>query len=455
MVLLSRKALSELQKVIIAVSLIAVIGGVGYGLGWFNRPPKAGFSFRTPTRTLKYIAPTDRDLIIFTNESTDPETPLEKLICNWYVRFNGTGDWKRLNSSTHHWGRLLVSNEKGHEIKLVVSDGMKEDSTTVILSVDPARLPRYSERRLRIPIKGICYNAGVGAFGREFRPPDDLEIQEDLTVIREELNCDGIRIFGDNEEKMLQCGELAFHSGFKIVMLNPLYVELPVNESAKRIIDFAKRVQAKSESINRPFVFVIGNEESIDTKGIFESPTREERKKEIQQRWTQAEYQNRLNNFLGLVLGEVKKVFKGKVTYASGTWEDVDWINLPFDVAGMNHYFNGDTNWYFRRLYYLQKSGKPIFATEFGCASYEGALQYGGGAYAQREGKTYSQQAQSNGIEQTLGLLNGRVDACFLWKFKIYKEDDRGSYGILRYNGRDKCFTRKLGFYAYQSFVVA
>ena len=40
----------------------------------------------------------------------------------------GTGDWKSLNNSKDHWGRLPVSNEKGHEIKLVVLDGMKEDS---------------------------------------------------------------------------------------------------------------------------------------------------------------------------------------------------------------------------------------------------------------------------------------------------------------------------------------
>ena len=121
---------------LILIGLFLLDGGAVYVKQLINRPPKTAFTYRTPTRTLKYIAPTDRDLILFLNNSTDPDG--DPLTSKWYVRYNGTGDWKLLTSSRDHWGKLPVSNEKGHEIKLVVSDGMKENSTTIVLPVDPS-----------------------------------------------------------------------------------------------------------------------------------------------------------------------------------------------------------------------------------------------------------------------------------------------------------------------------
>jgi len=138
-----------LIAVLLIVGIFFVDGGAVYVKQLLNRPPKAAFTYRTPTRTLKYIAPTDSDMIMFLNNSTDPDG--DELTCKWYVRFNGTGDWKILNSSRDHWGRLPVSNEKGHEIRLIVSDGMKESSSSVVLPVDIAS--HYDMRASGVPIK--------------------------------------------------------------------------------------------------------------------------------------------------------------------------------------------------------------------------------------------------------------------------------------------------------------
>lgn len=117
--------------IFIVVGIFLLDGGSTYIKQLTNHPPKAAFTYRTPTRTLKYVAPTDRDPIMFLNNSTDPDG--DPLTSTWQIRFNGTGDWKILNNSRDHRGRLPASNEKGHEIKLAVSDGARDDSVSALV----------------------------------------------------------------------------------------------------------------------------------------------------------------------------------------------------------------------------------------------------------------------------------------------------------------------------------
>jgi len=43
-----------------------------------------------------------------------------------------------------------------------------------------------------------------------------------------------------------------------------------------------------------------------------------------------------MNVFLDTTIKSIRSVFNGKITYASGTWEKVDW-NI-FDIISINHY---------------------------------------------------------------------------------------------------------------------
>jgi len=56
-----------LVVVLLVVGIFFVDGGSAYIKQLINRSPKAAFMYRTPTRTLKYIAPTDRDMILLLN----------------------------------------------------------------------------------------------------------------------------------------------------------------------------------------------------------------------------------------------------------------------------------------------------------------------------------------------------------------------------------------------------
>ncbi|SNT52885.1 hypothetical protein [Actinacidiphila glaucinigra] len=83
----------------------------------------------------------------------------------------------------------------------------------------------------------------------------------------------------------------------------------------------------------------------------------------------------RLNSLLADIAETVCSRFQGKITYASGTWERVDWAT--FDIVSADAY--GDASDAFRQgLREYLRHGKPLAATEFGCCTYRGAAERGG-----------------------------------------------------------------------------
>jgi len=113
---------------------------------------------------------------------------------------------------------------------------------------------------------------------------------------------------------------------------------------------------------------------------------------------------------------------------------------------------------------------KPLFVAETGSATYEGCGEWGGDAYAHYTNQTYSQEEQAELIRKSMELImKSDADAVFLNGFLDKKTLDHQSYGIVKFERRTPdqasfsimrheratLFRRKLGFYAYQSFVVA
>jgi hypothetical protein len=65
------------------------------------------------------------------------------------------------------------------------------------------------------------------------------------------------------------------------------------------------------------------------------------------------------------------------LTYASGTWEPVDWSR--FDIVSVDAYRDARNARSFRAdLRKRLTHGKPVVATEFGCCAYAGAADRGG-----------------------------------------------------------------------------
>jgi len=444
---LNRKALT-----IAFVVLIAVAGYGAYVLGYFNRPPKAAFSFRTPTRTLKYIAPTDRDLITFTNESSDPETPLEKLISTWYVRYNGTGAWKLLNSSTNHWGRLPVSNEKGHEIRLVVSDGVKEDSKTVAFAVDPSCLPEYPQATLHVQLKGMILNIGQPKWGDPVK--DNLFIDECTRVIREDLGCNAIRIEGSYEDKILYAAQRAIGLGFQQIILNPRHIDASWEETVKNIRAFAMEAE-KLRLRSNAIVLQVGTELFVDSTAISKGKTYVERCASISKtmkddpRWNE-----KLTDFINELIGASSEFFHGTITYDAAWWEDIKWNRIRTNVICSNEYDEIVRSESVRDAFLrLKAHGRPVIAGEFGCVTFTGARKYGG--YGWSYSGPYDEKEQAESIEHYLRIFNEvGIDGCYLFCVYEPKPDPATEFSVFRIDAGN-ILRRKLGFYAYQNFVLS
>src|SRR5258708_1753382 len=92
-------------------------------------------------------------------------------------------------------------------------------------------------------------------------------------------------------------------------------------------------------------------------------------------------FHKRLNSFLAKAAVMVREHFHGQLTYASGSWENVDWD--VFDIVGIDYYrekFNKKT--YREKLRTYFKHGKPVVVLEFGCCTYKGAEDKGGYGWA-------------------------------------------------------------------------
>jgi len=462
--LVNRRALSTLHKIIVAAVFVAVISGVAYSLGLFNRPPKAAFIYRTPTRTLKYIAPTDRDLIIFTNESTDPETPLEKISSKWYIRYNGTGEWKLLNSSTHHWGRLPVGNEKGHEIKLVVSDGMKEDSTTAVLPVDRAAL--YPPKKIEMKFKGVNYIIGHRFEDKLYPPTSELEMEESFEVIRNDLGCNAIKFVGDYEEVLVKAAEIAIQKRFEMIIISPRYwhktakEDYTIDEHVEKVVLFSQQAQKLKEK-SGAIVLCIGEELQFGIQGITNSSTYDQRVAEFDAMDSKQKsdiIRSKLKRYLEIMIKEVRKSFQGRITYATNTGSAAygfNYAELDLDIVGPMLYWYNDDKWLDRRVAQFKVPGRPYVSTEFGCHCWKGAMNVSGYAWQQYKDQEYSQEEQAVCILRTMAVyLSNRVDGAFVYVWMKRQPNDARSYGIVRFYGDGKFLTRKLGFYAYQSFIL-
>jgi len=422
----------------------------------YNLAPYAAFTFRTSTRTLKYIAPTDQDLILLLNNSTDLNTPAEALESEWYIRYNGTGDWQFLNASRDYRTRLPPGE---HEIELVVSN--RATSAFVIQSIVVERSDTsttFPAKNLSIPIKGINV--------RLDKRPSEQEIEEYLSIIQRELGCNGVKLVGGHEDVLLLAAKIAIRLGFQEVILNPRYEwTTPYNDSAhiedhiRRIGPFASKANALLNN-NTSVILCIGDELTFSVRGITNSSTYELREQEAERiGWKNLAPKE--NAYLKRIITEVRKNFGGKITYASpqAMFQYLDWRILDLDIIGPHLYYA--TEWYSQTdilniISGLKRYGKPVYITEFGCAKYVDAGKWGGGAYDRYTDQPYSETEQARNIDLTLQLYErAHVPAVYLWVWMEYGtsiEWEARTYGVI--NHLHEPYTRTLGFYLYKSFEL-
>jgi hypothetical protein len=246
---------------------------------------------------------------------------------------------------------------------------------------------------------------------------------------------------------MIKAAKISMRQGFKAILLSPYYrrtgpqrQNATINDHISKITEFSKKVEDIRNGSDA-IVLAVGNE--------------------FTNIYPEVKIEN-LNPLLQRMIEVIRQNYKGRITYCSagGIAEKlgVDWRNLKIDIVAPHLYLSRewlDENRFVGDIMKLKAMGKPIYASEFGCASYEGGSKYGGAADQYYKGQRENQEEQAQHVKDTVACFQrAGIDGMFLAFLLERHEIEAMNMGILTY-GKLGLSRRKLGFYAYQSFVVA
>ena len=312
--------------------------------------------------------------------------------------------------------------------------------------------------------RGINYDTGFFPGGRNSRTAFDPEVvRREMRVIADELHCNAVRISGGDPGRLSTAAEAAAAAGLE-VWFAPFPCELTLDEMLELFADCARRAEV-IRSGGAEVVFVTGCEVSLFSRGLIPGDTVYDRMTALASGdpavyASMADVPARMSAFLADAAATVREHFGGRVTYASGPWEDVDWS--PFDIVGVDAYRDARNAGTYRdeiRNHFAH--GKPVAATEFGCCAYKGAADRGalGWTIVDRKGEpprldgeyVRDEQEQVRYLREVLAILDEEgVDSAFWFTFAGYEmphdpEDpaydlDMASYGVVKIlpaSGRD------------------
>jgi hypothetical protein len=467
-------------------------------------PTKAIYSTKLPASAIgtehnirlevRVTAQKDRPVDLL-NRSYDPDTGLPSLLQIVLGLRNGLAyEWfvdGQKKSTDRDYSLTLAPGD--HKVGLNVSDGRKEDSREEVLtvpaipdslpvsmektvSVDPADLPEYPKKQLKIPIKGICMNIGTSYDVLHHGPnPDfpavgDDELAESLYFIRKELGCNAVRFTGSENDRMISAVRIAKGLNFKTIMASPQYINADIDTMIQLLSPLVDELEALRDA---SLVLNVANELYGTAYGIIEGKTSADRDLEMNKRWneitTSEKYLGRLNRALESILKAVRPRFGGKLTYSKHLAETVRWRELGFDIVSANDYYNTrfvTEEGYIERINSYTQLGLPAFLTEFGYDTYDSCMNFNGDSYWYVTGgwKTtgdkqpaYSQEAQAHAMDVNIQLLNRtRLDAIYLWNLieKNPDEQDIVSNGVIKFSRQPPPWKRKISSYAFGAWVT-
>ena len=308
-------------------------------------------------------------------------------------------------------------------------------------------------------LRGINYDVGTYYRKGELSRPefDEAVIKKELGIIRNELHCDAVKITGYDVSRLSKAAEFALQQGLQ-VWLTPSHIDATPEEASQHLLECAIAAE-NLRLIYGNIIFVTGFEYSIFLKGFMKGDTIYYRLGKmfspiglvLNLLGLRGGVYRKLNAYLKDTTRQVRTYFKGEVTYASGTWEKINWE--LFDFIGIDHYraaYNRSV--YDKQLEAYYKFNKPIVVMEFGCCAYKGAEDKGPMGWAVtevlgekrmvKEGIKRDESVQANYLTETLDILKQEnVHAAYVFSFinPKYKHAlntrfdlDLASYGIVK-----------------------
>ena len=327
--------------------------------------------------------------------------------------------------------------------------------------------------------RGINYDTGTKTItGNNTRIAFSLDAAEkEIDIIKNELHCNAIRICGCDLERVVDAAKIALRVGLTVWFSPSIQYE-----NKETTLDFVIKSSIAAEKlrvISPNIIFVTGTEFTLFSNGFVKGDSVHKRLKNMfgplsilkNALRLPRSYNNKLNRFLSLAADKIKEHFHGQITYASGTWEKVNWDK--FDIIGVDLYraaYN-KVNYEDHLQSYL-RLGKRLSIMEFGCCAYKGAEDAGPMGWAIVDWKknkpevkgdhTRDEGVQEKYIVDLLSIFqNEEVFAAFAFTFitgnYIHDEDpkydlDMGSFGIVKALSSDKTGYKNLHWIPKRAF---
>ncbi|MFB6576006.1 abortive infection protein [Streptomyces sp. NPDC056402] len=282
---------------------------------------------------------------------------------------------------------------------------------------DDAAATASSRTPASLTYKGVNFDTDREVWRTEY-------VRQEIAAVKEQLHGNAVLLLGHRLDRLAEAASIAAAHGL-FVWFEPRQFD----QDAEQTLAFLGSVARAAESLRTRYPCVglsVGTELTIFMSGLVPGKDYAERGQALG-RPESAGYQERLHAFLGRAVGTVRPLFHGPVTYSSGDWEQVDWHG--FDVVGANLYRNGDnTTSYTRALRDLQRHGKPVVITEFGCCTFTGAGERGGSGFTAvdwerepplvKDGYVRDEREQAAEVGALLDLYAAeRVDGAFVYNF--------------------------------------
>ncbi|WP_052845255.1 hypothetical protein [Streptomyces sp. NRRL S-31] len=227
----------------------------------------------------------------------------------------------------------------------------------------------------------MTYDTGFVVHGRISREHfDPAVVRRELAIIRDDLHCNAVQIIGGDPDRLESAAGAAAELGLE-VWFSPYPLELEPERILALFRDCAERAERLRQR-GAVVVFVAGVELSVMNRGFLPGESPEERVEELMgrpERRAEAmrELGVRVNAFLGDAAATVRERFRGRLTYASIQFEQVDWT--PFDMMTFELIRSAEVADRFRdAVRTLAEGPKPLAVTGFGTAAYRGAGDRGG-----------------------------------------------------------------------------
>lgn len=241
---------------------------------------------------------------------------------------------------------------------------------------------------------GVNYDTGLEVEGRTTRSAFDQETaRRELRIIADELHAKAVRLSGSHLDRLAVAGAEALAAGLD-VWFSPVATDLDADELIAFLTAGATRAEhlrteGAAPVVQPEVVLVLGFEISLSCKGFVPGETLEDRLATMMDptTWTDPEKLARMQQGLerwGQVQQQLAEAARGelggRITYAAGMWEDVDWS--LFDIVSLDAYRDAQNAATFREeVEERLRWGKPLAVTEFGCATYRGAADRGGSGW--------------------------------------------------------------------------